>query len=212
MKRDQSKALLSFSRLAEAKLSAFASAVIKALTGNPYFAGAAALLATVVAAYDAYVIALAIAKDGSRMQAAEKNVCRDTLIEALRALCNEVNYVANGDRVMLLSSGFGVSKDIWTPVVIEPAKNVIVHYGDNSGEMNVTVKGVKGHKGLVFEYAIVPATGSLADDSAWISKPSATTQCTLVNMPVGAKVLIRIGISGPRNQLVYTAPVLKLVA
>ena len=206
------KALLSFMGFSEARVLAFADAVIKALTGNSNFPNAAPLLATLVTAQDAYAASLAIAKDGNRMQAAEKNVAQLAVFEALRALCNMVNFTADGDRVILLSSGFNVSKDITTPVVIEPAKNVIVNYGANSGEMDVTVKGVKGHKGLVFEYAVATAENKLAADAGWVSLPSSTTQCTLVNMPVGQRVLIRVGIAGARKQLVYTTPVAKLVA
>ena len=78
--------------------------------------------------------------------------------------------------------------------------------------MYVAVKGVKGHKGPVFEYSVATANNGLAKDVTWISRPSSTTQCTLVNMPVGQRVHIRIGISNARRQLVYITPVLKLVA
>ncbi len=205
-------ALKSFMGFSEANVLAFSDAVITALTGNANFPTAAAPLATLVTANAAYAAALSIAKDGNRMQAAEKNVAKLAVQDALRELCNLVNFVAAGNRVLLLSSGFDISKDIAATVVIEPAKNVIVSYGANSGEMNVAVKGVKGHKGLVFEYSVATDNNTIAEDATWISRPSSTTQCTLVDMPVGQRVHIRIGISGARRQLVYTAPVLKLVA
>ena len=156
--------------------------------------------------------ALSASKEGSRKEAAEKNKAKSAVNTILQQLCGLVNFVAEGDRIKLLGSGFDISKDIETPVVIEPAKNVIINYGSNTGEMNVAVKGVKGHKGLVFEYAVATENNELADDSIWISKPSSTTQCTIANMPVGRRVLIRIGVAGPRKQLVYTIPVVRLVA
>ncbi len=205
-------ALKSFMGFSEAKVLAFSDAIIKALTGNANFPTAAPILATLVTLQATYAEALSISKDGNRMQAAEKNVAKLAVLDALRELCSLVNFTAAGNRVMLLSSGFDISKDITNPVVIEPAKNVIVTYGANSGEMDVAVKGVKGHKGLVFEYSVATENNILAEDATWISRPSSTTQCTLVNMPVGQRVHIRIGISGARRQLVYTTPVLKLVA
>jgi len=146
------------------------------------------------------------------MQAAEKNVAKLAVLTILRELCSMVNFTAAGNRVLQLSSGFNISKDINNLLVIEPAKNVIVSYGANSGEMDVTVKGVKGHKGLVFEYAIATADEKVAADANWVSRPCSATQCTLVNMPVGQRVYIRIGIAGARKQLVYTTPVVKLIA
>ena len=88
----------------------------------------------------------------------------------------------------------------------------MINYGVNLGKMDVAVKGVKDNKGLVFEYSVATANNSLAEDATWISRPCSTTQCTLENMPVAQRVHIRIGISGARRQLVYTTPVLKLVA
>ena len=205
-------ALRNFKSFSEARVLAFSDAVIAALTKNANFPNAAPLLKNLVTAQQVYSAALSVAKEGSRMQAAEKNVAKEAVIALMQQLCNEVNYVAEGNRVKLLSSGFDISKDIETTVVIEPAKNVIINYGSNSGEMTVAVKGVKGHKGLVFEYAVATEKNELAENSNWISHPSSSTQCTIVNMPVGQRVLIRIGIAGPRRQLVYTAPVVRLVA
>ena len=205
-------ALKSFMVYSEAKVLAFSDAVIAALTNNANFPTAAAKITELVAAQSVYAAALSAAKDGNRMQAAEKNVAKKTVLGLLRELCSLVNFVADGNRVLLLNSGFDISKDISTPVVIEPAKNVIVSYGANSGEMDVAVKGVKGHKGLVFEYALATEKNEIAADANWISLPSSSAQCTIVNMPIGERVLIRIGIAGARRQLVYTTPVLKLVA
>ena len=82
----------------------------------------------------------------------------------------------------------------------------------DKGEMHVAVKCLKGHKGLVFKYAVVTEKNEVAKDSNWVSRPSSTTRCTIVDMPVGRRVLKRIGIADPRKQLVYTAPVVRLVA
>ena len=205
-------ALRNFKGFSESKVLAFSDAVIAALTGNADFPTAAPMIAELVTAQATYSAALSAAKEGSRKEAAEKNKAKSAVIAILQQLCSLVNFIADGDRVKLLGSGFDISKDIETPVVIEPAKNVIINYGSNSGEMNVAVKGVKGHKGLVFEYAVATENNEMAEDSMWVSHPSSTTQCTIVNMPVGRRVLIRIGVAGPRKQLVYTIPVVRLVA
>ena len=205
-------ALRDFKRFSEAKILAFSDAVIAALSKNDNFPTAATLLAELVTAQQVYSTALSSAKDGGRVQAAEKNVAKAAVIAVLDQLCSLVTFVADGNRVKLLSSGFDISKEIAVPVVIEPAKNVIINYGASSGEMHVVVKGAKGHKGLVYEYALATEKNEIAADSNWISYPSSSTQCTIVNMPVGRRVLIRIGIAGPRRQLVYTAPIVRLVA
>ena len=208
----KSQALQNFPEFSEAKISVFSDAVIAALTGNAYFPTAAPILASLVTAQQAYAAALSASKGGSRMEAEDKNVTKEVVITLLRELCSLVNFVAAGDRYKLLSSGFDISKDVISPVVIEPAKNVVINYGANSGEMVVKVKGVKGHKGLVFEYAVANEQNQVADDATWIGQPSSAAQCTILNMPVGQRVMIRIGITGPRRQLVYTAPIMRMVA
>ena len=205
-------ALETFKRYTEAKVLAFADAVIASLTNNTDFPNAAPMVAELVAAQSIYSVALSAAKDGSRLQAAEKNAAKEVVVDLLVQLCAFVNYIARGNRVMLLGSGFDVSKELITPMVIEPAKSIIINYGKNSGEMDINVKGVKAHKGLIFEYALATEKNEIAAEANWITQPSSTTKCTIVNMPVGQRVLIRIGITGSRKQLIYTAPVVRLVA
>ena len=205
-------ALETFKRFTEAKVLAFADAIIAALTNNTDFPNAAPMVAELVAAQSIYSVALSASKDGSRLQAAEKNAAKEVVVDLLVQLCAFVNYTARGNRVMLLGSGFDVSKELITPMVIEPAKSITINYGKNSGEMDINVKGVKAHKGLIFEYALATEKNEIAAEANWITQPSSTTKCTIVNMPVGQRVLIRIGITGSRKQLIYTAPVVRLVA
>ena len=71
MRAITNKALLSFMIYSEAGILAFASAVIKAITGNTNFPNAAPLLANVVTAYDAYAASLALA--GFAVDAVERD-------------------------------------------------------------------------------------------------------------------------------------------
>lgn len=120
--------------------------------------------ATLVNAQADYAGALSLAKDAYRMQAAKKNVAKLALLDTLRKLSSLVNFTAVGNRILLLSSGFDISKDIANPVVIKPAKNAIVNYSANSGEMYVAVKG---NKGLVFECSVSTTNNGLTQDSTY---------------------------------------------
>lgn len=112
--------LKSFMGFSEAKVLAFFDVIITALTDNANFPTAKALLATFVNAQADYAGALSLSKDGNCMQAAEKNVAKLSVLDALRELCSLVNFTAAGNKVLQLSSGFDISIDIANPIVIEP--------------------------------------------------------------------------------------------
>lgn len=204
-----SKALLNFAKLNDSQLDTRANAVVTAMTDNANFPDVGSTLTDLKAASDAYALALATAKVGTPSQVAEKNDRKAELVVALKAMGDYVNYMAGGDRVMLLTTGFEVSKDSRTPVVIEPIENLMVDYGSNSGTLDLSIKKGAGVRSVVFQYSLAE---TVDNNTAWISSTCTESKCTIDNLPVGKMVWIRAGVVGPRRQSIFSQPVQKMVA
>ena len=127
----------------------------------------------------------------------------------LKSVADYVNFTADGDRVILLTTGFSLSKEVRTPVVLEPVKEFTVSYGENSGTMYLAVK--KGNGIAVnFEYAVADVPNET--EPVWNTTSCTESSCTLSNLPVGKMILIRAGVLGPRRQMVYSETLKKMVA
>ena len=204
-----SKALINLTRLTDPGLNTQANAVVTAMTDNANFPDVGTVLTDLKTAATAYSDALAIAKTGTSAQVAEKNDRKTALVAAMKAMGDYINYMAGGDRAMLLTTGFLVSKDTRTPVVIEPVKDLTIAYGGNSGTLDLSVKKSAGVRSVVFQYSLEPVVDN---NTAWISSTCTESNCTIANLPVGKLVWIRAGVVGLRRQSIYSAPVQKMVA
>ncbi len=202
-------ALMSFADYADGKLLEFASAVIAALTGNSNFTKVNDPLAALTNVYARYARALDAARHGSSAQVAAKNVLKSALIVALRNLCSAVNYEQKGNREALLTSGFAVSKDASTPVVLAPIKKMTVNYGDNPGQLEIVVKKGEGTRSMVYQFT---TDAEITAATRWNTLYSTESKCTLSELPIGHYVTIRVLSIGTRRQSIISAPVKKLVA
>ena len=202
-------ALSSFAVYADGKLLEFASAVIAALTGNKNFTNVDALLGEVKAVYGRYAKALDAARHGNSAQVAAKNNEKAALIAALKNLCSAVNFEQKGNREALLTSGFAVSKEAITPVVLAPIKKLKVNYGNNPGELEIVVTKGEGTRSMVYQFT---TDAEINAATRWNTLSSTESKCTLSELPVGHYVTIRVVSVGTRKQFIYSAPVKKLVA
>lgn len=203
------KALIDFAKLNDSQLDTRANAVATAMTANANFPTVGNVLNDLKAACTAYAKALAIAKVGTPSQIAEKNDRKAELVIALKAMGDYVNYMAGGDRAILLTTGFGVSKDTRTPVVIEPIDALMVDYGSNSGTLDLSIKKGAGVRSVVFQYSL---EATVDNNTAWMSSTCTESKCTIDNLPVGKMVWLRAGVIGPRRQAYYSQPLQKMVA
>lgn len=201
------KAISNFAKLNESRLHILAVTVVNGITGNPNYSDAGDLLTNLSAASTAFGDAIAIAKIGSPAQIAEKNERKKELIVALKAMCDYVNYVG-GTRAILLTSGFELSKDTRTNVVIEPPKNVDVAYGETPGSLNISIKKSKGVRSVIYQHSEEDVTGAT---TMWKTATCTEGSCTISGLPIGQKVWVRAGVVGPRRQTLYSEPIQKIV-
>ncbi|MFL5810468.1 MAG: fibronectin type III domain-containing protein [Flavisolibacter sp.] len=200
------KALMSFAHFGDGKLLAFGQTVIVSMTGNPDYPAPVPSIAFVSDTVGSFAEAITIAASGNRAAIADKNAKKRLAIAALRQLAASVTTTANGDRTMLLTSGFDISKDK-EPVVITKPVDLRVTTGTSSGELNVSVRRVKGAASYVHEYAT--AEGMAAGN--WVSTPSSKARITFGELQPGVVYYCRVAAVGSKGQIVYSDVVSRMV-
>ena len=109
MKNQDPKALLSFMYASDADIATLTARVINGVTGNANLPSAQNVAKELVPALADFSKLLSDALGGSRVQIEAKNIQRKALLDLLREGCRMVNFDANGDRLKLLSSGYGIT-------------------------------------------------------------------------------------------------------
>jgi hypothetical protein len=200
------KTVINFSRYTDGALESKTHSIISSMTANAFFPTPVPAIADVQLAATAFATALVKAGTGNRVEVADKNAKRETLVGLLRTLSSYVNLVANGDRMQLLSSGFEISKDP-QPVTLTKPENLRVQNGLSSGELFVSVKSVRGASAYSHEYT---TDATLAPDS-WVSTNSTSSRLLLSNLQPGTVYFCRVGAIGSNNQLLYSDAVSRMV-
>ena len=96
---------MTFVQIPDSQLAEFANGTITGMD-IPQFDGAPVNKAAMTAFQTTFVQSLAAARNGGRVEIAEKNVARTALVAALRQNANYVQLVAETDLPLLLSSGY----------------------------------------------------------------------------------------------------------
>lgn len=200
------KTITNFSTYSDGAFESKVHTIKSSMTGNTYFPTPVPTLAEITAAAADYSAALIKAASGDRMEIADKNAKRLVLEELLITFCRYINLTANGNLVMLLSSGFDLSKDP-EPVLITKPENIEVLNGLTPGELKVSVKAVKGARVYLHEYT----TDSTLRPESWVQTISTTRKFTFINLQPGTIYYCRVGAAGTNNQLLYSDVISRMV-
>ena len=199
--------MMSFSRYADAELSAKAKEIESSMSSNPKFAGAGDTLTKLATARTEYDESLVMARTGDTTKIALKNERRKILIEVLTELARYVEMVAKGNRAVLLSSGFEISKEHPTAVILDVPQNLKLSDGNESGELYLTINSVNGAKSYMYQSSVDPLTS----ESTWISEPSTVSDHTFKSLPSGKRIWCRVVAIGSNNQHTVSDPVSRIV-
>jgi hypothetical protein len=198
---------LGFSRYSDAALLVLAQAILAALTGNAFFPTTVPALSLLQTVINDYIAALSAAQEGGRTNVATKNARKQDLVDLLIQLANYVTLTANGDEVMLTSSGFPLSKERQPLPPLGQPEILKLENGVNSGELHITIGKVPGAKAYVYEYTLDP----LADNPDWQSSNSTLVKFIFNNLEAGKKYWFRVAAYGKNEQAVYSNPVLSRI-
>ncbi|MFT3934764.1 MAG: hypothetical protein QM726_14160 [Chitinophagaceae bacterium] len=105
------KALLDFRQLSDPNFENKASYILACMKGNTNFPNPVPTLAELEAAISNYAEALIAAKSRDSIKISIKSQQRQKLDKILVKLSLYVNFVANGDRAIIVSSGYTASPE-----------------------------------------------------------------------------------------------------
>ncbi|WP_243349413.1 fibronectin type III domain-containing protein [Parabacteroides sp. FAFU027] len=197
------KILNNLEKLNDSALSTMAQHIINSLTGNSYFPALTPSLDEVTTVKKEFDDSLIAAQTGDRVKIAIKNEKRTNLIDILHRLARCVEMVANGNRSILLSSGFEVSKERSSTTELEIPENLKIMDGNASGEIYVCCDSVQGARSYVFEYTLDP----LANESSWTSQTTTKSEFIIKGLIPGKKYWVRVIAIGSNDQRTVSAPV-----
>ena len=197
------KILNNLEKLNDSALSTMAQHIINSLKGNPYFPVLTPSLDEVTTVKKEFDDSLMAAQTKDRVKIAIKNEKRAKLIDILHQLARCVEMVANGNRSILLSSGFEVSKERSSTIELEIPENLKLTDGNASGEFYACCDSVVGAKSYVFEYTLDP----LLNESAWTSHTTTKSEFIINGLIPGKKYWVRVIAIGSNDQRTVSAPV-----
>jgi hypothetical protein len=195
-----------FEAMSDSDFETKAQSIYDFMLNNSNFPAPTPDLPSVLAAIQSYTAALTAAQNKNKNAVAVKNETRQLLTGVLIQLASSVTTTANGDRTMLISSGFDLAKEGGTVTLDKPA-GIELTDGVNAGELVVKVPAVKGAKGYGPQYTPDPLTA----DSEWTQVMTTTSKYTFKDLTSSKKYWCRVAAIGPYNQVVYSDAISRVV-
>lgn len=207
MKKKKSKALVGFSDLSDPSFETMSLTVINFMTGNANFPTPIPAIADVTTAVTDFSTALLAAKTGNRAQCAEKNEKRAAVDGMLRNLVSYVNFIAKGNRPLLLTTGFDLNSESDSGPVLTKPENPQVINGLNPGELTASVKAMPGAKAYVYEYS----SDVTFSETSWQRFTVTTASYTFTGLSKGKEYYCRIAVVGSKGQMAYSDTISRVV-
>ena len=212
----QPKLILNFDRLGEADFQSKVGTIIAALTANPSFpepwpAPAPGLLA-LNEAYQSYRSAFHACVSGDTFRINQRRVLRHTLTDLLRRLSIYLEFVAQGDRMALASTGFDLRRDSSRTSGTEPLpapKGFKVLHGAFSGTIDLRQERLPGAASLEIQIA----QGDPTQEANWKHARTSPSRAriTLGNLTPRQDIWVRMRGVGINGSGLWTEPVNILV-
>ncbi|MGN6803891.1 MAG: hypothetical protein ACTHJN_18475 [Ginsengibacter sp.] len=190
---------ISFSKYSDANFQKKAELIYNSMNGNDAFQSLAAQVTAMKASLDQYVTDLQQAGTRDKNAVARKNQSREQLTTLLRQLGLNVVVVADGDEVVMVSSGFTLDKKPEPRYITNPG-NVTLSQGLSSGDLYSTVSAVFGAKSYVHQIASELPT----EQTKWTSHTSSASKYMFSSLTPGKQYWVRVAVIGSRNQVAYS--------
>ena len=190
------KLILDYAKLADTHLNFKALTVVNALTKNTNFPTTTPTLPNFTTLQTAFSEALGKTTSGDRQLIALKNQAKEELLAGMRQLAMDIDAQSNGDKAMLLSSGFDLASAGESPTALMQPTEFKILDGINTGELKFSCRRVQNAVSYIFEYA----DEQPAEDTQWKMQPSSTREFTFKNLRSGIRVFGRIKAVGRKGQ------------
>jgi len=196
----------SFNRGRDGDLVNTSFLIIESVTDNTYFLNPIPALADIKKAAQEYQAALYNAAGRDQKLVSIKNDKRAVLRALLSQLAEYVSSVAKGDRTVLLSSGFSLTKAKGEVATLKPIDKLMVST-ETPEQAVISVKKVNGAKAYIHQYT----TGAVTSESQWVSRTITEPWCTFTGLQPGVKYAFRVIAIGPGEQSVYSPIVSRFI-
>lgn len=196
----------SFNRGRDGDLVNTSFLIIERMTENTHFPNPNPTLAVIKQAAQEYQAALYNAAGRDQKLVSIKNDKRAVLRALLSQLAEYVSSVANGDRTVLLSSGFSLTKAKGEVATLKAIDKLEVNT-ETPEQVVVRVKKVHGAKAYIHQYT----TGTVTSESQWVSRTITEPWCTITGLQPGVKYAFRVIAIGPGEQSVYSPIVSRFI-
>jgi hypothetical protein len=194
------KIICSFNYGRDGDLVNESGSVIQQMTKNvALFPNPIPSVAEVMQAKERYEVALYNAKGKDTVMVSIKNDERAVLRALLTRMAEYVSSVAKGDRTILASSGFTLTRAKGEVDTLKPIDKLTVDT-ETPEQAVLKVKKVKGAKAYVYQYT----TGAVGSESLWVSKTITEPMCVLSGLQPGIKHSFRVIAIGPGDQSVHS--------
>ena len=119
------------------------------------------------------------------------------LIAAMSQLADACNLEANGDRVLLATSGFDLSKDTRSNLVLGPIGNFGTQPGMNAGDLLVGFDSQKAIRSVIYRYTY----GDGILNAEWKILAGSKSSYLITGLIPGQLVTVNAIAIGPNNQV-----------
>jgi len=197
-----SKVIVDFStsKYTDARLYTKANHIIDKMYGNPHFVDLQPLLITLRQATTTYIALLAKTQSGSKEATAQKNQAREVLIVLLKQIAARVQTISDGDRNIILSTGYDVNKK-WSKVgsLSKPA-NFKLKQGSNKGSIYLVCDPIAGASIYEVEYT----EGIPTPNSIWMKASSTRRKITIDGLISGKQYTFRMAGGGSHPSRIWS--------
>jgi hypothetical protein len=192
----QQKLIQDYVKLSDSSLNFKAKTVVLSLTGNINFPVMTPTIADFTITQTNFSNALEKATSGDRQLIALKNQAKDELLNAMRQLAMDVDAQANGDKALLISSGFDLGSSGDSGSVLGLPSDFKISDGINAGELKFSCKRAVNAVSYILEY-----TDELpSPDTQWKIQPSSTRELTVRGLRSGVRIYGRMKAVGRKGQ------------
>jgi hypothetical protein len=196
----------SYRRASDIKALKVADRVSDSLKENQKFPEANPTRTKLEKACNDFRSAISIAGRNDRTLSSAKNDIKAEMIGLLDDLADYVTTTSNGDKTMLLSSGFDITGEKDPSQVLPPIEQLVV-VSELPGQATSRIKRVTGARSYVHQYTADP----LSPDSVWISETSTEREHTFANLRSVTRYWFRVIAIGKGKQAVYSPPVARVI-
>ena len=197
-----SRVIVDFSttKYTDARLYTRANHILDKMYGNPHFVDLQPLLISMREATTTYIATLAKTQSGSKEATALKNQAREALIVLLKQIAGRVQTISDGDRNIILSSGYDVNKK-WSKVgPLSKPTNFKLKQGNNKGSIYLVCDPIAGAS----IYEVGYTEGIPTPNSIWMKQTSTRRKITIDGLISGKQYTFRMAGGGSHLSRIWS--------